>query len=411
MAYAPYFTAVPFGEGVARRFVPSLLVVAGLMAAIPLENATVIPAIGSIARLLGVIAVGAVVLDGTMRHGFRPLHPAHITLALFTIWSAWTFLWSVNPQLTSERITTNLQLLLLLWVIWQSVRELGDLRLVLQGFVLGSCIAVVLTFVNSHEMAAVDDIRYAGGGADPNELGLTLVISVVMTFYVSKTATTTFRRVLWLLPIPMCIAGIVLTVSRGAFIVGSLALVGISLWHITTSSRMRFAPLVVGALLLAAGAQFVPKANIQRIESIESEISTGGIGKRTRIWKAGIRLFRENAMLGTGAATFAYAAEPLVGRDLAAHNTYVSVLTETGLIGFIFFAAALITFATIAWHLNVAERFLWLIVMSVWCLGVMSLTFEYKKTTWAIFALLIATAGASRTDNVFVGPFARLLRP
>src|SRR5260370_13770505 len=158
---------------------------------------------------------------------------------------------------------------------------------------------------------------------------------------------------------------------------------------------MRFAPLVGGVLLLALGLTFTPKANLDRISTIGSEISSGRIGKRTQIWTAGMMVFRQHPLTGTGAATFANAVEPLIGRDLAAHNVYVSVLTETGIIGFLIFSIALITCFMTAMNLGSSERALWLIVMVIWCIGVMSLTWEYKKITWSVFGLLIAS-GALR---------------
>lgn len=395
MSSASYSSAGLLEQQRTRTFYPGLVLVAALVASIPLENSTVLPSIGSIARLLGLVAAGAVIIDASVVLGFRRLHIAHVPLALFVIWSAWTCAWSVNPDLTSERIKTNLQLLLLVWVIWQSVWDLKNLRMALQGFVCGACCAAVLTFINARNLVAVDAIRYSGAGADPNELGLTLVMTLPMAYYLSRTATTFFGQWLWLVPIPLCIAGVILTVSRGAFISMVAALIALSIWHFKTSARMRFAPLIAGALLLVVGLAFVPKADVERISSIEGEVSSGRIGKRARLWKTGMELWQERPLTGVGAATFAYAAKPILGRELAAHNIYVSVLTETGIIGFLIFGIVLITMFASAMRLGTSERFLWLTVMTVWCIGVSGLTFEYKKVTWVMFGLLIATAGAS----------------
>ncbi|HXE12077.1 MAG TPA: O-antigen ligase family protein [Bryobacteraceae bacterium] len=373
----------------------STIFVAALMASVPLENCTVLPAIGSISRLIGLVATGMVVLDAALKLGFRRWHAAYLPLLLFVVWSAWSYIWSVYPPYTRERITTNLQLLVFVWVIWQAVRNLRDLRVVLQGFVIGACCAAVWTMVNARDLHAYSGIRFSGAGSDPNELGLTLVIGMVMAFYISTTSPTSFKRVLWLIPFPLCIVAVILTVSRSAAIETALALLCISFWHVMTSSKLRFAPIVGGVVLLAIGAAFVPKANFRRLSTIESEISTGHIGARGQLWKAGIQMFEQRPILGTGAATFAFAAEPIIGRDLAAHNTYVSVLTETGMIGFLLFATALVTFGLLSLTLRCNERFLWLIVMLVWGLGVFSLTFEYKKTTWCVFGLLVATSSVS----------------
>jgi len=217
------------------------------------------------------------------------------------------------------------------------------------------------------------------------------------------TARTWRGRLFWLFPVPLCLIGVVLTASRAGLIATMVAFLGISSWHAASSSRMRYAPLIAGALLLVAGLATAPKANLARYASIAGEVSSGSIGKRTIIWREGMELFRHRPLTGIGAATFGYASEPLLGQGLAAHNVYVSVLTETGIIGFFIFSLALTMFFITAMHLGFAERSLWLTVMVIWCIGVMSLTWEYKKVTWSVFALLIATAGVTGQ--------ARLRRP
>jgi len=397
MSSASYSSAGWYEQVRAHTLPPSLFFVAALMASIPLENSTVLPAVGSISRLVGALAAGAVIIDAAIALGFRRPHPGHVPLALFVVWNAWTCFWSVNPAVSAGRFTTYVQLLLLVWLIWQSVRDLRHLRVLLMGFVLGSCSAVVFTVINSRNLEAVDLFRYAGAGADPNELGLTLVLSLPMAYYLFTTARTWRGRIFWLLPIPLCLIGVVLTVSRGAFISTAIALLCISLWHVTSSPRMRFAPLIAGILLLVVGLASAPDANLKRYASIRDELFTGRVGNRTKIWRAGMELFRQRPLTGIGTGTFAYASEPLLGKDLVAHNVYVSVLTETGIIGFLIFSLALGMFFITAVHLGFSERFLWLTVMVIWCIGVMSLTWEYKKITWSVFALLIATAGATET--------------
>ncbi len=288
-------------------------------------------------------------------------------------------------------MSTNLQLLILVWLTWQSVRNLAQLRLVLQGFVLGSCCAAILTMINSRGLTAVDAIRYSGAGADPNELSLTMVLSLPMAYYLCATAHTPYSRLFWLIPIPVCIVGVILTVSRVGFLTTIVALICISVWHMTSSSRMRLVPVVAGVVLIVLGFAFTPKANLERLSTIGSEVSSGSIGKRAKLWTAGMIVFHQRPLTGTGAATFADAIEPLLGENLAAHNVYVSVLTETGIIGFLIFSLALITCFMTAMHLSPPERALWLIVMVTWCIGVISLTWEYKKVTWSVFGLLIAS--------------------
>ena len=81
--------------------------------------------------------------------------------------------------------------------------------------------------------------------------------------------------------------------------------------------------------------------------------------------------------------------------DKVAHNTYLSVLVEEGLVGFVLFAAILwIVFRT-AWRQPKWERRFWLTVLTVWAIGASTLTWEHRKTTWLFMTLIIA-AGALR---------------
>jgi O-antigen ligase len=89
---------------------------------------------------------------------------------------------------------------------------------------------------------------------------------------------------------------------------------------------------------------------------------------------------------------------------LAAHNTFFSILLEEGVIGFALFFALLITLVLSAWQLPHVERIFWLCILATWAVGALDLTWEDRKPTWFIFALLIAVTARR------LAPEARLLR-
>jgi O-antigen ligase len=147
--------------------------------------------------------------------------------------------------------------------------------------------------------------------------------------------------------------------------------------------------------LTAGAVQLAPKATRQRISTLGTEITKGTLHDRTRIWKAGLKAIKSAPIGGVGAAAYPDAVRPTLGvppipgHEYVAHNAFLSVLVETGIIGFVLFGSALLVLGLFALVMHDAERALWIVVLLVWAAGVSTLTWEHRKPTWLLFALLM----------------------
>jgi len=79
--------------------------------------------------------------------------------------------------------------------------------------------------------------------------------------------------------------------------------------------------------------------------------------------------------------------------ELVAHNTFISVLVEQGVIGLALFLGILLVLILSACHFPVLDRAFWLSVLLTWGIGVCSLTWEDRKPSWFLFGVLVAAAG------------------
>ena len=164
-----------------------------------------------------------------------------------------------------------------------------------------------------------------------------------------------------------------------------------STWSNRVSSRGAAGPVRSGRR--AHGAHEPPR---QRLATLPGELAGGTFHNRTRIWKAGVRLLQCHAALGVGAGAYPDAVAPSLGRSpipdqpYTAHNTFLSVLVETGAAGFLLFGALLAALAFFAWMMAPWERALWLTSLLVWIVGVSTLTWEHRKPTWLLFASIMA---------------------
>lgn len=161
--------------------------------------------------------------------------------------------------------------------------------------------------------------RVVGFGifADPNELCLVFVIAIPLAYVFARSARHILSRGLFAALIPLLVGGAWLTNSRGGMM-GILAAFS-SYVFFCLRSRFRFLLFVAGvAVILAfAPARFSSKTHVD-------------IG-RVQSWEFGLRSFLAHPLGGTGFSTFS----DLSPDDLDAHNAYIKILTEMGLLGYL----------------------------------------------------------------------------
>ncbi len=160
-------------------------------------------------------------------------------------------------------------------------------------------------------------IQYVGIFNDPNDLGMLFVMCLPMPFYLaSRGGLLGLRRVFWWTAAGLMLWGIFLTDSRGTLL-AVVAILGIYIWW-------KRGPVTAG--LLGAGALAAMMALPSRMQELDvSEESAAG---RVDSWYEGLQMFINDPLFGVGAGNYTDY------NPLTAHNSFVLVLAETGIIGF-----------------------------------------------------------------------------
>ena len=137
-------------------------------------------------------------------------------------------------------------------------------------------------------------------------------------------------------------AGVLITGSRGGYLssgVGLVVLTAYGVYHLICVGRLRVPLLLVGGgggiIAVLLGFAFV--ANSDLLSGRFGSIAEPG-DIRPRLWQAGIQAFELQPVVGTGAGTYlVYGREfrdPTVQTDpIYAHNDYVQLFAEYGVIG------------------------------------------------------------------------------
>ena len=167
------------------------------------------------------------------------------------------------------------------------------------------------------ELSQGTRIQYVGIFNDPNDLGMLFVMCLPMAFYLStRGGWLGLKRLFWWTAIVLLVWGCYLTNSRGTLL-ALVAMLGVYVWR----TRGLFWASLLGAGALG-GLMMLPS----RMQ--EMDVSEASAMGRVESWYEGIQMFIGSPVFGIGAGGYSDLHE------LTAHNSFVLVLAETGIVGF-----------------------------------------------------------------------------
>ncbi len=201
----------------------------------------------------------------------------------------------------------------------------GRQRLVMWVFVGGAAMMAAhgiqqkLTGVGwTGEVPVAGRIRYIGIFNDPNDVGLVLVCSLPMAFYLLYFYRALVPRLLVAITIGVILYGVILTNSRGTTL-ATAVVAGLYLWRSHGLLRtVLFGIFVIPVILMMS----------TRIETISaSEESAHG---RIEAWYEGFQMLKSSPLFGVGFDRFTEHNPS----SITAHNSYVLALAELGIFGY-----------------------------------------------------------------------------
>jgi O-antigen ligase len=376
-----------------------------------------VPQVGGVVlgTWIGVLAVGVMALRTAVTGRLRILSPLHYWMLTLVAWSALSIFWTVDWDSTATRVGTYVQVLAVVWLIWELAVTQARVVGLLQSYVFGALVASIGTICNfmagrtAAQFAATipgkvvwETYRYSFAYLNEDDLGLVLALSIPVVFYLLVSRKGFLVKLLCWLQLVAGVAAILLTGSRGALVAAIPGLAMLPLTVFRLPRWQRIVSLTATACLLACSLYLVPRSSRARILQFAQEVSAGTLTHRTTIWVAGLEAFRDHAFLGVGAGAYGPAVLRVVDIAYPAHNTFLSVLVELGVVGALLLFALLASVFYSALQARYLERCLWITLLLIWTVGVSALTWEYRKPTWLLFGLATAHAYARQRDEPVV---------
>lgn len=311
-----------------------------LVASIPPENGVTVPGVGSVSRVLGVLALAVTALS-TIDRGWLRVRPPPVWLILaaaYVAWNAASFLWSQELGATMGEIVTVVQLLGMAWLLWQVTDTRGRLDALFGAFVLGNCLTIGV--VLGRYVAAGGEVDFRDLGAfNANEFAIIASLAVPMAWRLATSAPHGLVRVAAGAYPALAFVAVLISASRGGLLVFLTALAVLVTGSMRMSLVRRSILFVTVALVGWGGFQVVTQVvpywddSVTRLLEVDEELMGGSLTGRRDIWAEGLDTFQEAPLLGIGAGAFRHVVGARLGDETPAHNALISILTTTGVIG------------------------------------------------------------------------------
>lgn len=377
--------AVVLGAILAGRFVtrPGRTIVPLYAASLPIASAVDVPIplpapFNSLSSVLGAVAIASGTAHLLVYRRARIPRANAGLWALFLGWVCLTGFWALEPVLAFRTIFIASSLILLMLVVAALPLDGKDfevirLAVMLSGLIVG-LYAVYLQAVGAqfptHGVSQRFSITADPEQSDPNILAASLLMPLglaleQMILGTSKWWRSWRSRTLGMVTALLTTVSIAFTASRGGLISSIIVIAG-TLFYCSRAPggarRVRralrnIAVTLVGAVIaIALSAYFLPRftarAETRLLNPAVQRLlrSQGDPSGRTEIWQAGTLACENHCALGVGIGNFARiynqvfafsGADENVGPNRVAHNLYLSLAVETGLIGLSLFGVGL----------------------------------------------------------------------
>lgn len=364
---------------------------------IPWEGVIRISGVSVASRAAGVLALGCTLFAVLFSGRLRRWGGLQIAALVFVLVAGAELLFLHSSDKLPQKYWTFPQLFLVLVMIWEVARTKGRLLSLLFAYVMGCYLAAFQTML-LYRQTGGSLRRFAAGNVDPNDLAMTMALALPMAWYLAQVYHKPILKWICRGYLPVGVLALGLTGSRGGLLCGMVALtiVPFTMTRLTPERLVMTISLIFlsGALAVA----YVPEKLVQRLATTSTEVEDLSIGGRFRLWKAGMIAFTQAPLIGYGTGGFIRAITPTLGSGAqVAHNSFISVLVEEGLIGLIFYLLMFLAAYRAVRRLPLLERRFGLVLLATVLVAMSPLTWEDRKSVWVVLAILVGLSAALRT--------------
>lgn len=358
----------------------------------------------SLVKIAGLLLFGMVSLLVISGDGMRGAPWFFITVTIYICWMLFSFLWTWMPVDYETSLAINSQqalkeylyLFMMILLAFQVVRTEQDLNLIFAAYLLGA-IGLAYFLVRGYDPTGTT-VRHEIRGFDANETSLQLALGLPMALYLLLLAKSWLLRGLGLIYLPIALFGIFITGSRTGFITALLGFIGLIPWFWHTRFIWKLVALSFFVVIALGVTSTVPQKTLDRLFSSGTELSQGTLSSRSITWSRAWLEINEAPFFGNGLSSFRRVINKY-NIDYTAHNSYIAIMVEQGVLGLLSYLAVIITVLLQAFKIPAEQRLLMLSLLFIAVAGQFTLTLNGRMFIWFAYLFIVLKANLEQTSQ------------
>lgn len=299
----------------------------------------------TLTKFLGILIILVLVFKGVFEKKLHWPDSAALWWLLFIVHSSLTLSWAIDFDLGYGIIPTAVGLLILYFLMVSYKLQWNEYNQLKLFILAGGAVAALLIIYNFAIADTVSRTSLSIGGRDTrlNSTAFSILFPISICLERLLTQRTITMRVFLSGILALMVFSVIVTGSRGATLgVGIIFMVYLLSLSIKKKLTFGLVLLIIAILVLT----LVP--SYYTVERWEQAAETGGSG-RLDIWYVGWKALGKYLLYGAGINNFPLAYKEFVYFSpsdktfRAAHNLYLQVIVEGGIIGFSLMIMALVT--------------------------------------------------------------------
>src|SRR6266850_631794 len=274
--------------------------------------------------------------DAELRRRFF-LHPAFIWLCAFVVVQVVSVYYGGVRGMLEEFNFWNIFVLFVVASLL-SIHDVRSLRRYVWGMMLGSAVVVAFgLYAVAVQLPTLAEGRAGAYGMYENHNDYTFIIVMVLPFayLFLRVARAWLAKLLLLALVAGCIVGVMLSLSRGGIL--ALVLEGALILGLTTAGKRRVLAIVAVAIIGSVAITY--QFNAREENQLGNYSAADAQNSRYELWRAARNMLVAHPILGIGSRRFKefsqdYGEISHDNRGKVAHNTYMEVAADTGILGF-----------------------------------------------------------------------------